>query len=151
MLDMRTVKEIRYENLLKLVSEFGGGDLTAALATTKSWHLADSENKLSRATLDQILKKVKTANDTVRGVGDSLARKIESEFRLTGGWMDVDHQESTPAAASATNAIPPEQLIELIALFGEASQKGRELIMSSARNAPKASVVSRKFAANDQT
>lgn len=112
MLSMKTTDEIRYENLQKLVDE--AGDLTK---------LVDKAGgKLSRPTLDQILKKRTTAAGVVKNVGDDLARKIEEALRLERGWMDNEH--GAPAQVAEYN-ISPAKLAELVMVYCQANEIGR--------------------------
>lgn len=124
MLHMKTIDEIRYDNLQRLVRDAGG----------LSELVEKSGGKLNRPTLDQILKRRKTAAGVDKGVGDELARKIEATLRLERGWMDYSRDEQL-----SSNEVPlkPDGLIELITLFWQASDEGRGMILDSARIAPK--------------
>jgi hypothetical protein len=128
MLRMKTIAEIRYDNLQKLVEELGGGDLTKMLEKSKSWSLEESENKLSRATLYQILERKLTNNGAVRNVGDELARKIESELRLENGWMDNIHtgKNETPGMS-----FDPSYVATMVLTFFQTDELGRKGIVSA--------------------
>lgn len=137
MLRMKTVDEIRYENLTKLLADFGDGDLTKMLEKSKSWHLRESENRLNRQNLDQILKKRTTASGAIRGVGDELARKIEEEFRLERGWMD--NPREMVAANPRPSGIRADILVELIQLIDQMTDDVQGLVLEAARNLREAS------------
>lgn len=125
---MKTISEIRYENLQKLVEELGGGDLTKMLEKSKSWHLEESENKLSRATLYQILEKKLTNSGAVRNVGDELARKIESELRMETGWMDNIHVGTT---ANGGISFDPSYIATIVQTFFQTDETGRKGIATA--------------------
>lgn len=127
MLALKTSDEIRLENLQKWVEDAGGLSKFVSLAP----------RKLSRATLDQILKRRQTANGTTKNVGDELARKIEQALKLPRGAMD--HAATAPSTQMVGSAelISAESLVELIQLFGDATAIGKLSIIETARNAPK--------------
>lgn len=134
MLAMKTCDEIRYENLKRLVDEAGG----------LSRLVEKSNGKLSRPTLYQILERITTAAGTVKNVGDDLARKIEEALKLERGWMD--NQENAQAAMPS-KALLPNELIELISLYGQCDQDGRKAILAAAQGAAE---VTASSAANDK-
>lgn len=128
---MKTAKDIRYENLLELVQEFGKGDLTRMLEKSKSWPNKEAENRLSRQYLDQIIKGVKTAKGTPRGVGDDLARQIEDEFDLETGWMDTPRGQRP---SSPGQPLPTQEELGLLNwLFMKMRPKDRETLLESAK------------------
>lgn len=139
MLYMKTIDEIRYENLDLLISNNGG--LTALVEK--------SGGKLNRATLDQIWRKRTTAAGTIKNVGDDLARNIEISLRLEKGWMD--NQKGVVVGETDPTAIPSGQLMELVNLFSASTPKGRELIIQSARNAPKLVITGQTGVALDKS
>jgi hypothetical protein len=129
MLRMKTVQEIRYENLERLVMKAAGegGDLGRGLS--KLVDLAAERGKdLSRPTLYQILTKKKTSGGATRNVGDDLAREIEDALRLERGWMDNEHE--TQGTSMAAPAIATD-LAELIAVFCHTNELGREAMRSA--------------------
>ncbi len=73
-----TIKEIRYQNLWKLVDE----------AKNNKSEVARRCNS-TPAYIGDILRRVKTKSGKERGVGDDLARKLENGFGKPRGWMDV--------------------------------------------------------------
>lgn len=130
MLRMKTIAEIRYDNLLTLVNTMGGGDLTEMLKKSKSWHLESSENKLSRPTIDQILKRRTTANGVVKNVGDDLARKIEDELRLETGWMDNIHDERDKPSRAAPG-VGPDEISKIVSVYCFSDAIHRQSIMAA--------------------
>lgn len=76
---MATSKELRLENLRALVAEFKTADAVAQRAGTAPMYLS------------QILTGAKSATGTARGVGDTLARKLEAGCGKETGWMDRPH------------------------------------------------------------
>lgn len=122
MLHMKTIDEIRYDNLQRLVMEAGG--LTELVEK--------SGNRLSRPTLYQILEKKTTASGAIKNVGDELARKIEEALRLEPGWMDnLSDEERRPAK---TSGIRPDIASEIILIMGTLSSDAQEMLLGSARD-----------------
>lgn len=72
---MKPIKEIRLENLLKLASKYRfDKDFCQAI---------------------DILPTYMTAlKNRDKGIGDKLARQIETSLKLAPGWMDKDHAET---------------------------------------------------------
>lgn len=126
---MKTTAEIRYENLCSIIEKWGDGNLTKALEKTKSWQLHASESKLSRKTLDQLWKKTPTALGTPRGIGDDLARKLESEFGLERGWLDHDH--SPNSAPKHDRGLSSVEKIEFFALMELATGDAAEVLRTA--------------------
>ena len=77
---MKTVHQIRRENLDLLASELGSMDRVAALVETSAVYLS----QLKKQSIDQ-----KTGRP--RQMGDKLARRLEKGCKKEEGWMDVDH------------------------------------------------------------
>lgn len=79
--EMKTSKEIRHQNLLKLVEE----------------------NKSQSALAAKIKKSEQQVNSWVKGkgIGDALARDIEKAFGKPTGWFDNQHNESGVADTRA--------------------------------------------------
>ena len=86
---MATSKELRLENLRHLVAEFKTIEAVAQRAGTAPVYLS------------QILNGVKSSTGTARGVGDSLARKLENGCDKEVGWMDRPH-----SVAAAMELLP---------------------------------------------
>lgn len=82
---MKTIGEIRRDNLLLLLDEY------------KS--LANLNDQLGMTRTDATLSQIKNKNMTHRGepkmMGTALARRIELDLKLQGGWMDNDHQPAS--------------------------------------------------------
>lgn len=129
MLAMKTIDEIRYSNLEKLVMDAAapGNDIGKGLSNlVKS---ANARNKkLSREMLYQILTRRETASGTVRNVGDALARGIEDALRLEHGWMDNDHSQvqAIPALAIDANTIA-----NIVAVYCQSDEMGRKGILAA--------------------
>lgn len=118
MLRMKTTDEIRYDNLVKLVEDAGG----------LSSLVEKSNGRLSRPTLDQILKRRTTAAGVIKNVGDDLARKIEEVLRLERGWMDNEH---TKATKPIENGVSPAELAELVLVYCQSDEIGRDGIRAA--------------------
>lgn len=78
---MADVYEIRHDNLLRLIQEYGS--------------IAEINERLGRKRNDAALTIVKNRSVGSRGkpreMGSTLARKIEQGLGLDNGWMDTDH------------------------------------------------------------
>lgn len=88
---MATSKELRIENLRTLVKEFKTADAVAQRAGTAPMYLS------------QILTGAKSSTGKPRGVGDTLARRLESGCGKPEGWLDQQHDI---AATEVTINIP---------------------------------------------
>ncbi len=78
---VKTVTEIRRENLLHLIEVHGGGSVAAL------------NERLGLARTDATLTQIKNQNSNSgtgkpRGMGDTLARRIEAALDLPTGYMD---------------------------------------------------------------
>lgn len=77
---MKTVSQIRRENLLLLLEQHGS--------------LANLNEKLELPRTDATLSQIKNQSTTSRGkpkmMGDTIARRIECALNLPQGWMDND-------------------------------------------------------------
>jgi hypothetical protein len=74
--------EVRIQNLRILVSETGSIAKVAKKIDT------------SPAYLSQIINGVKSSTGTARGIGDKLARKLESGLHKPHGWLDNKQEEN---------------------------------------------------------
>lgn len=103
-----TIKETRHANLLLLVKQAGGNksEVARCARTTPTY-------------INDIINGAKTPAGTIRGVGDALARRLESGFEKKEGWMDVDHELS---ASGAGEALPDYDVI------GPLSEAEKELV-----------------------
>jgi hypothetical protein len=89
---VKTIGDIRRENLEALITEAGTLEKLAAAASTSPQYLSQIRNQ----TLD-----VKTGRP--REMGTAMARRLEEAGRKTSGWMDAEH---APGAAPV-QAPPP--------------------------------------------
>lgn len=71
--------EIRIKNLKTLVAKFGTIAAVAKLCDTAPSYLS------------QILNKVPSSTGVARGIGDKLARKLETGTKMPAGWLDAQH------------------------------------------------------------
>jgi hypothetical protein len=72
------IKEIRRANMLKLVEHFGSLKRLAEATDTPAGYLSNIKIRARKGT-------------KVRGMGDAVARRIESKLSLRVGWMDREH------------------------------------------------------------
>lgn len=77
---MKTIAEIRRDNLLRLIDELGTADALAAKVNTSAVYLSQLRNQ----SPDSKTKKP-------RQIGDPLARKLETCCGKERGWMDHTH------------------------------------------------------------
>jgi len=75
---MRSIREIRRENLQRLANEFGSQIALAEASET------------SPAYINHLLNKRKDGT-YVKELGHKLARKIEDKLDLSHGWLDTNH------------------------------------------------------------
>lgn len=124
MLRMKTVAEIRYENLANLVQSLSDGDLTAFVEKGKNWrNMGAKEKKNKRSNLDQVLKRRTTMGGSTRNVGDELAREIEKEFGIEIGWLDNIH---TALHQAAQTAFSPQEIAEFVYIYCCSDETGKE-------------------------
>lgn len=83
--EMKTCKEIRHENLLKLIDQIG--------STQK---LADRLGKTHSQISQLKNKSPNSRTGKARGIGDDAAREIEITLGLETGWMDHEHSLGKP-------------------------------------------------------
>jgi transcriptional regulator with XRE-family HTH domain len=121
---MKTSKEIRLTRLEQLISEFGTIEAVAEKSGTAPQYLS------------QIRNGVKSSTGTARGVGDSLARKLEKGCGKPEGWMDIPFAEPQEEPRES-NEVRQEDLLQLISLFWECTPSGREQILVAAQHAEK--------------
>lgn len=89
---MKTIAEIRRDNLLILIVEQGS--------------MAALNEKIGLVRTDATLSQIKNQSpDSKTGapkaMGDAFARKIEKELKLEAGWMDNSHTYKNPKRAAA--------------------------------------------------
>ena len=85
---MKTITEIRRENLLLLAEKYGS---LAAISEAIG-------KKRTDPTLRQIKIRAISPKGTARNMGHYLARLIEEKLALPSGWMDQDHRFSNAKA-----------------------------------------------------
>lgn len=88
---MKTVDEIRLENLLLLIDEKGTQEAVAEAGGTSSVYLSQIKNR----TPDKKTGKL-------RQMGDDMARKLEEGCKKERGWMDNVHTPAFTYAADQT-------------------------------------------------
>lgn len=128
--DMRP-KNIRRSNLELLVKEFGSIAEVARKAGT------------SEKYLSQILGK-RVQRKTERGIGDTVAIKLETGCRKPIGWIDIYHPQATDASehvvkeCKADAYLPPANLTDEEALilkaFNAFSQEFRDSWIATAND-----------------
>ncbi len=102
---MKTIAEIRLDNLRLLISDFGTQDRVAELAGTSPVYLSQILNGAADS---------KTGK--VRQIGDPLARKLEEGCGKETGWMDNIHlppsylTQKKAAALALMENMDPHQL-----------------------------------------
>ena len=77
---MKTIAEIRLDNLLVLIEEFGSAEALAAKVNSSAVYISQLKNRAP----DSKTKKP-------RQIGDPLARKMEASCGKERGWMDHQH------------------------------------------------------------
>jgi hypothetical protein len=129
---MKTIEQIRRENLIALRNELGGVGVLAdrierQMSQVSQWLNASPSSK----------------NGRPRTMSADTSRYIEEKCGKPNGWMDKDH--SQVASASAGDALTAEEVAELVTLYGRADQGGRVAILRMAR-----AMVGDSAAANDE-
>lgn len=82
---MKTIAEIRLDNLLLLIEELGSAEALASKVNSSAVYISQLKNRAP----DSKTKKP-------RQIGDPLARKMESSCGKERGWMDHEHPRLTP-------------------------------------------------------
>lgn len=115
---MKTCTEIRYENARQLLLEAGGPAIFAA-------KMSDPAKEMSPQQANQI-----AGPNAKRGIGDEMARRIESAFEKQRGWLDHDH---SPADGDLSNSgqnemlsIEARNLISCVARLDEIGEIARK-------------------------
>jgi hypothetical protein len=123
---MKTIGEIRRDNLLLLVAEHG-----SIAALNVRLHLARTD-----ATLSQIKNKSPDSKTKApKSMGDAIARRIEKELELEVGWMDnpqIPHtyrNQKLAAAVSVMEAMDDDQLSRAVKIIDTLAEP-----LSSKRN-----------------
>lgn len=121
---MKTTVEIRRDNLILLIAEHGSiASLNAKIGMART-----------DATLSQIKNRSPDSKTKVpKSMGDSLARRIETQLTLEVGWMDnqqIPHtyrNRKLAAAMSVMEAMDDDQLsraVKIIDALAEPSKNG---------------------------
>jgi hypothetical protein len=102
---MRTIGEIRLQNLEVLVAEAGGAEALAERVESSAVYISQVRNRA-----------IDHKSGKPRELGTKLARRIEAAFDKPRGWMDVKHggTDSPPP--------PPQPLVarDASAIYGAA-------------------------------
>lgn len=91
---MKTIDEIRRDNLAIAVARFGGANKLAEAANVSAAYLSQVKNSQPAS-----------GSGKPKKLGDDVARKIEDALGERTGWMDTDHSEAQPRHAT----IPADQ------------------------------------------
>lgn len=91
---MKTIAEIRLDNLDLLIAEFGTQDRVAEKSGTSPVYLSQIKNKTPDAKTGKL-----------RQMGDPTARKLESGCGKEIGWMDNTHSPAKPITPYDTTPI----------------------------------------------
>lgn len=116
---MKTVGEIRRDNLLLLINEAGG---KAALNGKLGRERAD-------ATISQIVNRSPDSKTKKpKMMGTNLARQIEERLKLPEGWMDTQHSEESLELSAAESGQATEGAV-LIPQFDTGGAMGTGLLL----------------------
>lgn len=120
------------------------GFLYHARMEMKQWIRTAREH--ARLTQEQLGEQIGVGKGNVsaweNGRHEASVAQIQKIAEVTGYPPMLAGNEKLVAVQEDRN-IPPEGLLELISLYAEATAKGRELILESARSAPKARAIRR--------
>jgi DNA-binding transcriptional regulator YdaS (Cro superfamily) len=130
---MMTIDEIRRENLLSLIAECGG---TKALAEK----IGKSDAQVSQWANASVDSKTKRP----RGISDDVCRHIEVSCGKVRGWMD------NPKGSTESGNVRADDLAQLITLFGQSDEIGRQSILDAAHSTSKAGIAHPGVATNNQ-
>lgn len=114
---MKPVKEIRRNNLRRLLDQHGG---PAQFARRM-------EKNDRGSTYSQI-----AGDNPTRNVGHNMAREIERKLGLEEGWMDVDHDGAEPAPIPLY-ATPPETRDVVLELLDQLIPQQRDAMSCEVR------------------
>lgn len=98
---MKTVAEIRHDNLLLLLDETGTAEALANLVESSPIYISQLRNK----AVDSKTKKP-------RQIGDALARKMESRCGKEIGWMDHEHPQMSYRQERINHAVAAMEQME---------------------------------------
>jgi hypothetical protein len=126
---MKTSKQIRLRKLDQLVAEYGTIEAVATAAGTAAQYLS------------QIRNKVTSASGTPRGIGDSLARKLELGCHKHPGWMD--QQDAIEAATELSDLIQSSKQVfhSKVMLSPNATRLINEIIAAEERGSSSPQII----------
>src|SRR5471030_2701855 len=139
MLNMKTIDEIRRENLETAIGRAGTGARLAELSGTAPAYLSQIKN----STRD-------SKSGTPKTMGDDMARRIEEAIGEPSGWMDKDHALENSAGSEAAAPVEPsparlqwvrEDEAELLSEYRRMGPKEQGMFAETARKMPKAASV----------
>lgn len=110
---MKTIAEIRLENLRTLVEQKGTQDLVATLSDTNPVYLSQLLNRA-----------VDKKSGKIRQIGDDMARKLERGCEKETGWMDNIHTHAVaPAATPAFYVAEPTPVYTITPTVDKLTQR----------------------------
>lgn len=101
------------------------------LAATLEGHVAFGDKiGVSPSRVSQLIGIKPTKN-----IGNATARLIEVEFGKPVGWLDVPHDDAEPEVLVELDAglVDPALIAEIITLYAQSNELGRNTILDSAR------------------
>lgn len=110
---VKTIADIRHDNLLELIEEFGSAEALAEAADTSPVYLSQLRNKAPDS---------KTGKP--RQIGDPLARKLEGAAGKPEGWMDNVHRwpAQVQTGLSVMEHMTPWQLDQTVKIVAALSE-----------------------------
>ena len=110
---VKTIADIRHDNLLELIEEFGSAEALAEAADTSPVYLSQLRNKAPDS---------KTGKP--RQIGDPLARKLEAAACKPVGWMDNVHHwpAQVQTVLSVMEHMTPWQLDQIVKIVAALSE-----------------------------
>ena len=117
MIGVKTISEIRLENLLTLIDEMGSAEALAEAAGTSAVYLSQVKNKSPDS---------KTGKP--RQIGDPMARRLEAAGKKPEGWMDNVHSwpaqvQTVMAAMEHMTPWQLDQTVKIVAALSEPHPK----------------------------
>jgi hypothetical protein len=118
---MKTVEEIRRDNLAIAAKRAGSSTALAEKAGVSAVYLSRLKNRA-----------VETRTGHVKAMGSLVARKIEAAIGEPVGWLDTDHSKAALPMAAIDDKVLPNEVAALFQAYFEASPSGRERILAVA-------------------
>lgn len=109
---MKTMKEVRHDNLLNLIAEAGSTS-----------NLADKTG-ISVSYLLQIKNKNAIQNGKPKGIGDKIAAKLEDGMGKARGWLDQNHGEWQEITQNSPLALVEDEEEIVIDVLDHAASAG---------------------------